>query len=79
MRFATGFGIGVLVLPLSFLFANVLGAAPVLLVFGLLTACAMLIPPVGGERAAGVLAGAVSSVVAGYAALIAILSGARIG
>lgn len=80
MAFATGFGLGLLVLPLTFLVAGVLGGGQAgVVVFGALTAGAMMVPPASGARAAGVLAGVVVAVCAGFAFLAILLSGATIG
>lgn len=80
MTFATGFGTGLLVLPLTFLCSAMLGgAAPAVVVFAALTAGAMLMPPSGGEPVAGVLSGIVATVVCGFALVSALLAGVTFG
>lgn len=66
-RFAAGFGLGLLVLPLTALAATFFGGqlATGLVAFVALTAGAVSLPPVSGGRVAGVLTGIAAEVAAG--------------
>lgn len=80
MTFATGFGMGLLVLPLAYLCAGLLGGTQAAGIVALaLTAGAAAVPPVSGKRIAGVATGLATFVVGGFALLVVMLSGAPLG
>lgn len=80
MAFATGFGLGLLALPLAWLCGSVLGGGSAgVLVFVALVAGAATLPPVSGKRIAGLATGIALELAAAIAFVASLLSNARFG